>query len=113
MKKNLWQRFWSRCLPATKHDLKKLKKLIVMTQTEEAQALRDLTAQLKKIGEETSKTLAKVTELEGIIAAGGDVSPDVVQALSDLKIQAQATDDLVPDVTPTPTPTPTPAPPTP
>lgn len=73
---------------------------IMATQAELAQALNDLTAQVAKIGTETSATLQKVTELEAALAAAGGTTPEVDAALAALKTQAQATDDLVPDVTP-------------
>lgn len=73
---------------------------IMVTQAELAQSLNDLTAQVAKIGVETSATLQKVKDLEAAIAAGGGTTPEVDAALAALKTQAQATDDLVPDVTP-------------
>ncbi len=88
---------------ATKHDLVEMEKRIVMTQTESAQAIKDITAQIQKIGGETAKTLQKVTDLEALIAAGGDATPEVVQALAEAKAAAQAADDLTPDAPP-PTP---------
>ena len=69
----------------------------MLTQAEAAAQIRSLTAQIAKIGTETSKTLQKVTDLEAVITAGGNVSPEVEAALADAKTQAQATDDLVPD----------------
>lgn len=75
-----------------------------MTQAEAAQQIRDLTAQVAKIGTETGATLQKVKDLEALILAGGDASPEVVSALTELKTQAQLTDDLVPDAPPPPPP---------
>ncbi len=76
--------------------IKRLKGL-AMTMSELKDALKALQDQVAKIGVETSKTLQKVTDLEAIIAAGGQTTPEVDAALVDLKAQAQATDDLVPD----------------
>lgn len=61
----------------------------------ELNALRD---QLKKIGDETGATLKTVADLEAALAAGGPLTQEVQDALAALKTQAQATDDLVPDV---------------
>ena len=64
-------------------------------QDELASELDAVTAQVKKIGEETGKTLQKVLDLEAIINAGGTVSEKVKTSLAALKAQAQATDDLI------------------
>lgn len=73
---------------------------MAMTLPELAQELRTVKAQVAKIGVETGATLQKVIDLEAIIAAGGTVTPEVEQALADLKAQAQATDDMIPDPIP-------------
>ena len=73
---------------------------IMATQAEVAATLRTVTAQIAKIGTETSATLAKVLELEEVIKNGGNASEEVLAALEALKVQAQATDDLVPDAAP-------------
>lgn len=78
---------------AIKHQLKG----IIMTQAELAADLRAVKALIQKIGTETEATLKKVVELEAIIAAGAPVSEEVLTALAELKTQAQATDDLIPD----------------
>lgn len=70
------------------------------TQAELAADLRTVTAQIRKIGTETSATLQKVIDLEAIIAAGAPVSEEVLTALAELKAQAQAADDLTPDAAP-------------
>ncbi len=104
MKTNCGRQLPRSWLPATKHDLDQLEQKIMLTQAEAAAQIRSLTAQIAKIGTETSKTLQKVTDLEAVITAGGNVSPEVEAALADAKTQAQATDDLVPDDTTPPTP---------
>lgn len=71
--------------------------IIMAKQDEAAQSVRDLTAQINKIGTETATTLQKVTDLEAIIAAGGDVSPELQAALDEAKAAAQRADDLTPD----------------
>lgn len=86
--------------------LEQIKRIIVMTQAEAAQTIKELTAQVSKIGAETSTSLQKITELEALVAtgggAGGTVTQEMVDAIAGLKTQVQATDDLVPDAPPTP-----------
>lgn len=67
------------------------------TQSQLATDLNAVTAQLAKIGTESSKTLQKVTDLEAAIANAGNTTPEVDAALAALKTQAQVVDDLVPD----------------
>lgn len=71
------------------------------TMPELAADLKAVTAQIAKIGTETAKTLQQVTDLQALLAAGGNTTPEVDAALTALKAQAQLTDDLVPDA-PTP-----------
>ncbi len=70
---------------------------MAQTQAELAKELKAVTSQVEKIGMETGKTLQKVIDLEAIIAAGGNVTPEVNEALAGLKTQAQLTDDMIPD----------------
>ncbi len=70
---------------------------LMATQAQLADDLKAVTAQVAKIGVETGKTLQKVIDLEAIIAAGGNTTPEVDAALAALKTQAQATDDMIPD----------------
>lgn len=72
----------------------KLLKKIMGTQTELAQQLNAVTAQLAKIGTETAATLQKVADLETLL---GTVTPEVQDALDKLKAQAKIVDDLVAD----------------
>lgn len=72
------------------------------TQEQLAADLNTVTAQVAKIGTETSATLQKVIDLEAVIAAGGGTTPEVDAAVAALKAQAQLTDDLVPDAAPAP-----------
>lgn len=75
----------------------KLLRMIVMTQQELADGLNTLKAQVVKIGEESGKTLQKVTDLETALANAGQVSPEVQSAFDALKAQVQVVDDLIPD----------------
>lgn len=67
-----------------------------------ADQLTALTTEVGKIGDETTATLQKVTDLEAALAAAGDISPEVQTALDALKAQAQKVDDMVPDASATP-----------
>jgi len=69
-------------------------KIILMTQAEELQLLRDLKAQNEKA---KAEILAKIQALEDAIANQGNTSPEVDAALADLKASIQSTDDIVPD----------------
>lgn len=80
--------------------LAKLEQLMA-TQAELAASLAVVSAQVTKIGVETSATLAKVAELEAALANAGNTSPEVDAALEALKAQVQVVDDLVVDA-PTP-----------
>lgn len=74
---------------------------IMTTQVEAAVEIAEVTAKVTKIGTETSTLLAKIQELiDQINNAGQDISPEVQQAITDLQVQAQIVDDLVPDAQP-------------
>jgi hypothetical protein len=78
----------------------RLEKNIMATQAQLAADLNTVTAQIAKIGTETGKTLQQVTDLQKLLAAGGNTTPEVDAAMESLKAQAQLTDDLVPDAAP-------------
>lgn len=75
---------------------------IMAKQSEMATEMVALTAQVKKIGEESTKTLAVVDELQKVIDGLDNVTPELQAAFDALKVQVTAVDDLIPDV-PTPT----------
>jgi hypothetical protein len=77
-------------------------KSIMATQAELAKGLTDLTAQVAKIGAESTVTLQKVTDLEAALAAGGPTTPEVDAAFAALKAQVQKVDDMIPDAPPPP-----------
>jgi len=70
---------------------------IVATQAELAVQVTALTDQVGKIGAETRTLLTRVEELLAVIAAGGEVTPELQAAVDGLKAQVQVVDDLVPD----------------
>lgn len=65
-------------------------------------ALQDLAAiktQITKVGTETATLLQKIIDLENA-AASADTPQSVLDAIADVKAQAQVVDDQVPDTTP-------------
>lgn len=99
--------------PITKEDLNELEhKLnkILMNQAELAAGLRTIQTQVGKVATEQATRFdslsAKITELEAIIAAGGDVTEEVTTALDGVKVALQALDDTIPDAPPVEPPTP-------
>lgn len=73
-----------------------------MTEQEQlAEDLKAVSAQIHKIGNESAKTLQKVTELETQLANQPNLIPEVKDAFTNLKNQVQLVDDLVPDAAPT------------
>lgn len=79
---------------------------IMATQKEIADGLQSVLTQLRKLDNDTKvlqgsvDTLQKkIVELEGIISAGGEASPELVQAFNDVKAAVQVVDDNVPEVT--------------
>jgi flagellar capping protein FliD len=72
----------------------KNQKTIMARQEEIAQQLRDMKAQNEKARQEN---LAKFTALEEAVANAGNSTPEVDEALADLKASIQADDDENPD----------------
>ncbi len=79
----------------------KIERQIMASQTEIADGLTQLTAQIGKVATEQSTRFdtltAKINELEAAINAGGDASPAVVDALAGAKTALQSLDDTIPD----------------
>ncbi len=101
------RRFASRFLPATKHDVEKILEKLNMNQQEALAALTAIKAQIAKVAKEQSDRFDALTktiaDLNAVIAGGGDVKPEVVQALADVQTALQALDDTIPDA-PVPSP---------
>jgi uncharacterized protein (DUF3084 family) len=76
---------------------------IMATQAELAAQLNTVATQVGKIGQESTKTLEKVQELEEALANQDNVSPELQTAFDNLKSQVQTVDDLVVDTTIPPT----------
>jgi len=78
---------------------------IIMNQAELAAGLKAIQTQVGKVAaEQAAKSdalIAKVAELEAVIAAGGDVTTEVTEALDGVKVALQALDDVIPDAPPT------------
>jgi hypothetical protein len=77
-----------------------LKDLIMATAAELTASLDAATAQITKIGTETTTLLQKIADLEAAIAAGFTTTPEIDAALAALKAQVQVGDDLVVDAPP-------------
>lgn len=67
---------------------------IMGTQTEVAEQITALKAQIEKVSTEVQ---GKLQELETAINDQGDASPEVEAALAGLKTAVQGVDDLIPD----------------
>lgn len=80
--------------------------LIQMNQQELAKALDALTAQSAKIAKEQSDRFdactAAIKDLTDKLNAGGDVTPEVATALSNVQASMQSLDDAIPDAPATP-----------
>lgn len=107
MKFTLWARVAILEFQHMRRTLRSINQKLEMIMATEAEIVADLGLvkdQLVNIGLESSATLDKVSELEAIIAAGGGSGGTVTQALVDavaeLKAQAQLVDDLTPDAAP-------------
>ena len=64
------------------------------TQAELAQQLRDINTQNEKSRVEILK---KIADLEAALAAAGNTTPEVDEAVAALKASVQTDDDIVPD----------------
>lgn len=109
LKDGLWS-LMSRLLPATKSDIARIERLLMATQ-------KELADQLKAVAEQQTKTLAEiasvqstvtalnteVARLNDIIAAGGEVTQELIDSVTEVKRLAQLADDQIPDLTPPPT----------
>lgn len=79
--------------------------ILIMNSAEALQALQDIKKQNAKVFTEVS---GKLTELTGKIAsledrlANGALPEEIASAIAEIKTGLQATDDLIPDVTPAP-----------
>lgn len=83
---------------------------IMATQAELAADLRAVRTQQEKTAAEIAEvqaaqtvSLDKIKELEVLVASGGTVTQELIDAVDSVKTQAQVVDDLIPDV-PTPPP---------
>jgi len=93
----------------TKSDLENTERKILMNQAELATGLRAIQTQATKVASEQARRFdAADTEIKRLLAlleAGGDVTPEVEEAMGGVKTTMQAFDDVIPD-DPTPPPTP-------
>ena len=89
--------------------LEKKVDLIMANQAELAADLKLVLAQQKKTAAEIAEVqaaqtvaIAKIAELEALITAGGTVTQELIDAVAEVKAQAQVVDDLIPDAVPLP-----------
>ena len=86
---------------ATKQDLDNIERLIRMTQQELADGLLAIQTQVGKVAKEQSDrfdALSKtIADLQAVIEAGGEVTPEVQEALTGVQTALQALDDTIPD----------------
>ena len=85
---------------ASKHDLEKLKKILLMKTAELAAALDTMTVQQGKIAKEQSDRFDAVTKALKDLTdsiANADVDPTVVTSLTALQAAADALDAAIPD----------------
>lgn len=87
----------------------KLESTIMATQAEQAAILRTLVSQVTTVRTEVqgvqtavNEAKAKIVELEAIIAAGSDASPELVEAVAAVKEAVQFVDDEIPNLPPVP-----------
>ena len=73
---------------------------IMTTQSEHANSLATVTAQVAKIGGETRTLLDKVAALTVALESAGTTTPEVDAALAALQDQVGVVDALVPDAAP-------------
>lgn len=66
-------------------------------QADLAADMATVTAQIAKIGVESTATLQKVKDLEDALANQDNVSPELQNAFDALKAQVTVVDDLIPD----------------
>jgi signal transduction histidine kinase len=88
----------------TKQDLKAMEKRIMATQAEILADLKASIVSLKQVNEDTKdaqksidELKAKIVELEALIQAGGAITPEIVEAVAEVKTLAQSADDNLPN----------------
>ena len=84
-------------MPATKHDLDQLKKLIMANQAESAAQLRAVKAQGTKIAAEIAVLHKEIVDLKAALETGPQVTPELQEAIDAVVASSQALDELNPD----------------
>lgn len=93
--------------PITKRDLLEMEKRIMATSAELTADLKEASARQKQtlidiasVQTNVDSLKAKIVELEALIAAGGAIGQELVDAVAEVKSLAQQADDSIPNPTP-------------
>lgn len=85
--------------------MEEMENRIMATQAELTADLKAVTAQLKKLDGDTKALQtsvdtanAKIVELEALVAAGGTIGQELIDAVAEVKAAVQVVDDNVPEV---------------
>jgi hypothetical protein len=76
--------------------LNELKELIMATKEEVLETLQGIHTLLQEVASETDASLAKITELEALVAQGG-VSQEIVDKVAEIRANLQVVADKVPN----------------
>jgi hypothetical protein len=94
--------FCSKPLQGILNRLDHIERIIMATSAELQASIESTTAQVAKIGTETTALLALAADLQAAldaaVANSNTISPELVAAVDALKAQVTVVDDLVPDV---------------
>lgn len=71
---------------------------IMDSQVQLTEKLTKVSTQMDKISAESTKNLQAIQDLQAVIDAGAQVSPELQAAVDKVTTQAQALDDLTPDL---------------
>ena len=86
---------------ATRKDLDRIERLIMITAAELEAGLKKLQTQAANIATEQATRFdaaqAKIAELEALIAGGGQITPELVNAYDALVVAMQSLDDVIPN----------------
>jgi hypothetical protein len=91
---------WRSYLPVSRRAFHQLVVQVLKIMSTQAEVVAEVVAvkeQLVKVQGETQSLLDKIAALTAVVEAGGAASPELIQAVADLKAQANVVDALVND----------------